>query len=377
MQTTLLPTSASHPLRTAVKVSLMLLMVWTALSLLYALLMLKDDLQQGLRSEFWTVFHYCSICIARLLLVGGIIYAVFTRWPNWTRSTWRLVSAYLLLLACVLPPQMLYLVRLYVAESGSRWSWDMIESQVEAVDHYASLFNFWAVSTIFFGVAALKIWQQHQLRTRAWEQAQRDQLQLRLSLEKQRSMALRAQLEPHFLFNALNAISALVRRDNKTLALDGLHELAQLLRYTLTAGERERSTLGEELDFVHEYLKLQILRFGDRLQVHFSDISPAVRQCLCPPLVLQPLIENAIRHDLECHELASDIRVDIGIKDQQLVISISNPVQQIGASNPGTGLGLRAVRERLQLEYADRASLSTHVDQGRFIVQLSLPYEHA
>jgi len=200
-----------------------------------------------------------------------------------------------------------------------------------------------------------------------------ENLALRLDIEQHRLAALRAQLEPHFLFNALNAISGLVRAENKALALSALQQLSALLRYALVAAGRERVSLREELEFARDYIALQALRYGGRLRFTVTGETDDVIDAEVPPLLLQPLIENAIRHDLECHEGDSDIRLDLKLAGPQLVIRITNPMHPEATPNPGTGLGLAATRARLGLLYGPRSSCAGAAADGRFTVELNLP----
>ncbi|MDQ8177436.1 MAG: histidine kinase [Gemmatimonadota bacterium] len=200
-----------------------------------------------------------------------------------------------------------------------------------------------------------------------------ENLALRLDIERHRLAALRAQLEPHFLFNALNAISGLVRGENKALALSALQQLSALLRYALVAAGRERVSLREELEFARDYIALQALRYGGRLRFTVTGETDEVVDADVPPLLLQPLIENAIRHDLECHEGEGDIHLDLKRAGPQLVIRITNPMHPDATANPGTGLGLAATRDRLALLYGPSSSCVGAAHDGRFTVELILP----
>ncbi len=349
------------------------IVLWTLLSALGALTSLNDDLRHGVQGSYWLILRSWGGSSLVLAVEGMLLYLVFSRWPQIVASARNIALGYGALLLLLLPLQMIFLLKLYLPEAGPGLSWAGVEQQITALDRFASLLEFSANSGVYFAVVALKVWQHKQLRERAFAQAQADSLALRLELEQQRSLALRAQLEPHFMFNALNAISALVRSDDKEVALDGIHALSELLRYALAASAKSWVRLAEELDFVDQYLALQRLRHGARLQVHMEGLSEAVLACDCPPLLLQPLVENALRHDLDCHRLASDIRLDFTLEGQQLQIRISNPVHAEAASNPGVGLGLRNTQARLQLVYGAAAQMHTAVVDGRFDLQLEFP----
>lgn len=347
--------------------------IWGGLSALGALTSLNDDLRHGVQGSYWLILRSWGGSSLVLAFQSLILYMCFTRWPRWVSSAKNIALGYGLMLLILLPMQMIFLVKLYVQEDGPGLSWMAIERHIKTIDHFASLLELSSSSAVYFAVVAVKVWQQNQLRARAMAQAQADSMSLRLELEQQRSLALRAQLEPHFMFNALNAISALVRSDNKEFALDGIHDLSELLRYALVAGEKNWVKLSEELEFIGEYLSLQRLRYGTRLQIAMEGVDETVLACDCPPLLLQPLVENSLRHDLDCHKVASDIRLVFACIDQQLTIRISNPVHKEAVNNPGVGLGLRNTAARLQLAYGTMATINTGIVEDRFEVALRLP----
>jgi len=229
----------------------------------------------------------------------------------------------------------------------------------------------WSTGT-FIAMVAIGNHREARARNKAFIKAQAENLNLHLALEQQRMQALRAQLEPHFIFNALNAISALVRGGDKADALAGIGRLSDLLRYALSATQREHATIDEELGFVRDYLALQRLRYGERLKIRIDGDDEDVRRGECPPLLLQPLIENALRHDLDCHDGQGDIRLSFERTADELLIRVMNPVSAWVSPNPGTGLGLSNTRARLAL--ADpRASLRTERLGEHFVAEISLP----
>ncbi len=375
-----IPVTAPAPLpapawRRTLLIVLVNVALWSLFSALGALTSLNGDLRRGLHGSYWLIllsWGRSSVVLAGLSL---LLYLGFSRWPRWVSGARNIALGYVLMLLLLLPWQMIFLVKLYVDEDGPGLSWNAIEHAVQALDRFASLLELSSSSAVYFAVVALKVWQQNQQRARAWAQAQADSFALRLELEQQRSLALRAQLEPHFMFNALNAISALVRSDDKAVALDGIHGLSELLRYALLAGEKSWVTFADELAFLHDYLSLQRLRYGARLQLVMDGVDQTVLACACPPLLLQPLVENALRHDLDCHRRASDIRLAFEHGAGQLCIRISNPVHREAASNPGVGLGLRNTAARLQLAYGAGATLRSGVHEERFEVVLCLPVQ--
>jgi hypothetical protein len=305
-----------------------------------------------------------------LLLSTGLSLAL-ARWPEMFDSQHRTWLVYGGLLVSFLPCEWMYVASLLLHINGggaTLGAWAALTGMSKAgwFTEYA-----WMTGT-FLTMVAIGTWRRARSRELAWQVAQADNLNLNLALEQQRMLSLRAQLEPHFIFNALNAISALVRSGDKTVALTGISRLSDLLRYALSASLRDTVTIAEELQFVRDYLALQRLRYGERLHFHIDGDDDIVQRSDCPPLLLQPLIENALRHDLDCHAGPSDIRLSFKRRDDDVVISVSNPASPHLSPNPGMGLGLHNTRARLQLTSA-AASLRTELRADRFLVEIRMP----
>lgn len=180
---------------------------------------------------------------------------------------------------------------------------------------------------------------------------------LEARLVQSRLHALQAQLQPHFLFNALNGIATLVRRDPR-MAEEMLGSLSELLRASLSGSGRQEISLREELDFLERYLELQLMRFGDRLTVE-RDVAPEALDCLVPSLVLQPLVENAIRHGIEPSAVPGWVRIAARCAGADLILEVEDNGVGLAGSPPGSvapggGLGLVSVRERLTGLYGGR-----------------------
>jgi len=194
----------------------------------------------------------------------------------------------------------------------------------------------------------------------------------RLLAQQAQLAALRARLNPHFLYNALHSVGALVGRDPRR-ADQALERLGDLLRYVLDAGDRV--PFRREWAFVQDYLAFEQLRLGERLRVE-SNVEPAAGAVLAPPLILQPLVENAVRHGLADHPEGGRIALGARIEDGQLVLTVEDD----GAGEPageGTGIGVSSVRERLRVLYGDAASVETGPRGRGFGVTLRLPARRA
>jgi sensor histidine kinase YesM len=349
---------------------------WTAFAAIGALTSLNDDLRAGFNPDYWEIFKVWGSSTFALAGLSLMVYLCFSRWPKTHSSVKHIALGYVLLLLISLPFQLLFVIRQFLSDDSQTLNWAQLSEHVLVMDKLSYLLSFTSVTGVYFGVLALKIWQQSQERRRAFEQERNNRLQLQLELEQQRLQALRAQLEPHFVFNALNAIGALVLSDNKTNALNGIHGLSDLLRYALTATEKNWVKIAEELAFLQDYLALQKLRYGARLHINMTGLDDSIQDGDCPPLLLQPLVENALRHDLDCHQEASDIHMHFAREGRHLHVCISNPLHADSAEhggNPGTGIGLRNTRARLQLSYGDQANLTTAIIDQRFQVDLRFP----
>jgi hypothetical protein len=202
--------------------------------------------------------------------------------------------------------------------------------------------------------------------------AERRGLQLQVQAREAELRALRAQIDPHFLFNSLQSISALTTADPAAARRMCLL-LADFLRDTLSLGARERISLASEVALATRFLAIEQVRFGDRLRVEVA--TDGADECLMPPLLLQPLVENAVTHGI-AHVLEGGV-VHIAAERgaATLSISIDNPCDADRPAGRGTGLGLRNVRERLRSLYGTDAVLRTEETDGRFRARLELPLE--
>ena len=187
--------------------------------------------------------------------------------------------------------------------------------------------------------------------------------------------ALKAQINPHFLFNSLNSISALAGVDSAR-ARDMCVRLSDFLRNSLRMGERETVPLSEELALAHNYLGVEQVRFGGRLRVE-EQIAPDCQASPVPPLLLQPLVENAVKHGIASMVEGGTIRLAAWRVENALHISVENPFDPEGATARRNGLGLQIVKRRLLARYGDRADMVADSGDRRYRVEILLPYETA
>jgi LytS/YehU family sensor histidine kinase len=186
--------------------------------------------------------------------------------------------------------------------------------------------------------------------------------------------ALKTQVNPHFIFNCLNSISALTSSD-PAKAREMCVLLAEFLRKTLGLGEQAMIPLRDELALLHAYLSVEQIRFSSRLKIE-ENTAAVTLDNLLPPLLLQPLVENAVRHGVAQLTEGGWIRIDIQQPEpESLSIAIENNFDPEAPRRKGSGIGLRNVRERLDASYGNRARFDVRANHDRFLVSLNLPSE--
>jgi two-component system sensor histidine kinase AlgZ len=180
---------------------------------------------------------------------------------------------------------------------------------------------------------------------------------------------LQARIRPHFLFNTLNSAIALVRAE-PLKAERLLEDLSDLFRHALME-QGESVSLGQELDLAQRYLAIEQVRFGERIRVQWA-IDAAASSARLPPMILQPLVENAVKHGVEPSAEGADIKVSTERRGARVVIKVSNTLPA-AQSTPGSGVALDNVRERLSLLHDVQAQFQSGAKNGIFQVRLELP----
>ena len=219
---------------------------------------------------------------------------------------------------------------------------------------------------LWFGIKNSRAYHQALAQTLA-AQAQANLAQLKM---------LRYQLNPHFLFNTLNAISTLVMERDSDTAERMLSGLARFLRYTLEQDPQQKVTLAQEMTMLRLYLEIETLRFSDRFTVEY-DVDALVTEALIPSLLLQPLVENTTKHAVAKSEAACVLRINARLLGEQLSIELSDN----GSSPPAeqsvsVGVGLRNTAERLKTLYGPAHTLQCGAHPGGgYHVQITLPFE--
>jgi two-component sensor histidine kinase len=206
-------------------------------------------------------------------------------------------------------------------------------------------------------------------------QAERRASEARTLAREAELQALRAQLNPHFLFNSLHSIAALATLDGER-AREMCVRLADFLRASLGFGGRQTIPLEEELTLARRYLDVEQVRFGRRLRVEEA-IEPACRGCAIPALLLQPLVENAVKHGISGLTEGGVIRLAAERTGSVVTITLENACDPESSAARQSGLGLKHVRRRLEVSYGDEASMEAGQREGSYRVRLRLPCEKA
>lgn len=310
------------------------------------------------------------VVIARTVFVGvGALFAfgLFERWPR-RLPRWLARSAVQLVAIVISIP--LSVVVAFALTTGGDPQFDTNEER----SHSAGLL---IVTGLLFApwVAVAAILKQRDAYAR--EQAFAFELE-RARYERSATEAqlrlLQAQVEPHFLFNTLANIQALV----DTGSPQASKVLASLIAYLRAAVPRihePATSLGQELDLVRAYLELMQMRMPDRLEVGLH-IEPAARNIRCPPMTVLTLVENAVRHGIDPSEVGGRIDIDVWLREDRCIVRVSDTGVGLKVASTGLGTGLSTLRERLQIAYGDAATFQlTEVAPHGVCVELQLPVE--
>ena len=256
------------------------------------------------------------------------------------------------------------------------WSWSRALGRWDGFERSEAIFSFH--STILFVVAILLYLLAAAvhyllLAFEASRRAERRSLELKALARQAELEAFKSQIDPHFLFNCLNSISSLCGSDPEA-ARTATIRLGELLRASLRLAADDQIPLAEELELSASYLAVEKVRFGDRLSYRES----VAKECLdrpVPALVLQLLLENALKHGIAHRIEGGEVEVSGECLDGTLRLSVSNPCDPDRPASDGQGIGLNNVRSRLELLYGSRARFTTHDLGSEFRVEIQLPLD--
>ena len=194
------------------------------------------------------------------------------------------------------------------------------------------------------------------------------------AIAEARLQALQARIRPHFLYNSINAVLSLIRQDPRR-AETALEDLAELFRVVM-GDNRDLAPISREVELCRQYLELEQLRLGERLKVVWR-IDKMPKDALVPPLVLQPLLENAVYHGIEPRVDPGEVSIDIYLLRNQVHALLRNPYSREGNHHAGNKMALANIRERLQLHFDAEAQLETRVGENMYQVHITMPYMKA
>ncbi|EON75855.1 signal transduction histidine kinase, LytS [Lunatimonas lonarensis] len=266
-------------------------------------------------------------------------------------------------------PAILGLFAVFLGKLMLQWLWG--DAEYQGFVEYTLPLRLAFVFLLFYGMSLLVFWQKEQ--ERGWDMKEREAITEKLAIEAELHQ-LRLQLQPHFLFNSLNSVSALIGK-NPAGARDMLLRLADFFRLTIQKSVASKEPFDCEWERIGLYLAIEKTRFGDRLQVHMEK-EEALGDWAIPPLVVQPLVENAVKFGL--YGVIDTVSIQINAYESQgmLHVAVSNPFDSDTLQPSGTGFGLESVRRRLYLLYGRQDLLHTQKRDGVFTAMLKIPQIH-
>jgi len=301
------------------------------------------------RRSFKEIFVYAVCTLAVLWFCGWM------RLKPGHRTRWflaHMVGAVIFAVAHVAFVSWLEAGEVSVQNTGKILTFKYLFGNLLASYSLSDIFKYWILVLGNLG------WHYYQ----AYRERERQAGALATELVQARLQALRMQINPHFLFNTLNTVSALIH-ENPDAADRMIVRLSELFRRTLDRGDVQEVALREELEFLRSYLEIEQMRFPDRLTVTF-DIEPKTQDLLVPHLILQPLVENALRHGIMPREEAGRVEISARVVDgQQLELKVRDNGNGLAPANgtPGReGIGLQNVRSRLTQLYGDAQEFEIH-----------------
>ncbi|HEY7546247.1 MAG TPA: histidine kinase, partial [Blastocatellia bacterium] len=214
---------------------------------------------------------------------------------------------------------------------------------------------------------------------RKYRQRELQTSELRAQLARAQLETLRAQLHPHFLFNTLNSIVGLIRNNENRAAIRMTTGLSELLRHALDSRDRQEVALSDEMEFIHRYLAIQQMRFSDRLQIEI-DIAQDAMEARVPSLILQPLVENAVRHGIAARDASGLLKLSAARSNGRLEINLYNDGPQLPLDwrmEQSHGIGLANTRARLHQLYGQNCRLDLRNHETGVMAKIAIPFQPA
>ena len=320
-------------------------------------------------------FRNLGVTLRILVIVAGLtVVAALLKAPGWN----AFMQEWIGIVAVVQPITIVSVLMLGAANDGlHRLEYRVAVATIVAAELIVTLLVLRLGATIldtdvedglrdllFTAVVTLVMLGYFNLRNRALSPA----------LSEARLQALQARIRPHFLFNSINAVLSLIRAEPRR-AETALEDMADLFR-VLMADNRDLAPLENEVELCRQYLALEQLRLGPRLQIDWH-VDKMPRDALMPPLVLQPLLENAVYHGIEPSIEPGVVSVNIYDVRDQVHMVLRNPYRKDGSHHAGNKMALGNIRERLALHFDAEASLQARVGDNMYEVHITIPYVKA
>jgi len=291
--------------------------------------------------------------------------SLFTQWAGLSSAMLLCITRSVLarmnpVTAGIVSYLMLLVIILLLAEAAFRVTL-AIQAPLWSHEHLSFVLRILAIGAIVSALTLRYLYVQHQ-----WKQRIRAEAEARLQ-------ALQARIRPHFLFNSINTVTSLIH-DKPDQAEEALLDLSDLFRASMRE-ERRRIPFEEELELTRRYLHVEGLRLGERLKIDWR-ITDVPEKALLPPLLLQPLVENAVYHGIEPRTDGGTVSLEGHVRENSLVLQLSNPLPpEETPRRDGNRLALNNIRERLEAHYGKSASLEIEDIDHRYRVTLTLPLE--
>lgn len=312
--------------------------------------------------EFKSEFIYSWIFLGIVGIALSHLYRNYIRKRGWKNLSLKSIVPRILIASLILGSILFIFVFLFnVGFKIVPIEKYQIGGVIARLVNLSSLFLFWSV--IYFAVHYLENYKKAEIESLIFEAAVKD-YELKI---------LKAQLNPHFIFNAMNSIRALIEEDPQS-AKSAVTKLSNLMRYTLKIERTESVPLSEELSTINDYLDLEKIRFEERLIYKINSTSEAER-CEIPPMMIQTLVENGIKHGISKSTSGGEISLDCTTEDNFLIIRITNTGQvDEDLLKSSKGFGVSNTKHRLNLLYGDLASLEIkNINSNLVLTEIKLP----
>ncbi|GAA4962073.1 sensor histidine kinase [Algibacter aquimarinus] len=317
----------------------------------------SDELMYNMKLYFWVESILCGLFAFLCSYVISLVIDYKLKISNLKQNIWKLAAVFIgvqLLYSFIIWP-ILDFAALQIRGTNSTVTF---EGKIFNFFYFITLYFVW-----FFVFLTIKIY--HQLKT-----VKLKQIQLESNLKESQLNTLKGQINPHFMFNSLNNIRGLMLEDvDKSRVM--LTSLSETLRYSLTKSDSNSIALEDELEMIENYVAISKIQFEDRL-IFTTHIDKASLNIKIPPMIIQMLVENAIKHGISNLKEGGEVQLISKIEDNQLRIEVSN-TGQLNQNKNGTQLGLQNIERRLELLYGEEATFNLRRLDNKVVATIKIP----